>query len=190
MTLRTSDIRAWPGITTAALFAVALAACSAPPDRAATDDYPVFHAAATEDDVAEIAHSQNLVTDMELPADEVRWVGQHDDTDFYATIGPSETVDDGHILCFIIAAHELEVAGASCSSDPYDPSDPTLQNRVGAPGGAVQAFLIPAETQLEEADGWHRASEHVVVLTDPAAQPELMGTVADETDIVLQRITG
>ena len=54
----------------------------------------------------------------------------------------------------------------------------------------MQAFLIPAETQLEEAYGWHRASEHVVVLTDPAAQPELTGTVADETDIVLQRITG
>ena len=140
MTLRTFDIRAWPGITTAALFAVALAACSAPPDRAATDDYPVFHAAATEDDVAEIAHSQNLVTDMELPADEVRWVGQHDDTDFYATIGPSETVDDGHILCFIIAAHELEVAGASCSSDPYDPSTPHCKTALERPAVLCRRF--------------------------------------------------
>jgi predicted esterase len=75
MTLRTSGTRTRSSIaTTTALFAVVLAACSTPPDRAATDDYPVFTAEATDDDVAEIAHSQNLVTDMELPAQEVRWV--------------------------------------------------------------------------------------------------------------------
>lgn len=193
MTIRTFATKTWSGIaSTAATFVgvFVLAACGTTPDREATDDYPAFTDEATDQDVPEIAHSEDLAAEMELPAQEVRWVGHHDDTDFYATLGPSETAEDGQVVCFIIAAHALEVAGASCSTDPYDPNDPTLQTRVGATGGAVQAFLVPANTQLEDADGWHRASEHVVVLTDPAAQPELAGTVADETDVVLQRITG
>ncbi len=179
------------GITTVTvLSAVGLAGCTGSPERTVTEDYPIFDQQATDQDVPSIAHSQDLAADMELPAKDVRWVGQHDGTDFYATLGESQTSDDDHVLCFIIAAHEFEVAGASCSSDPYDPSDPVRQARVGSTAGAVQAFLIPANAKLEQADGWYRASEHVVVLTDPSAQSELTGRLPDHTEITLQRITG
>lgn len=193
MTQGTPVTRTRTGIAPAAALSASvfiLSGCSSPPDRGATDDYPVFDQEATEQDVPAIAHSQDLAADMELPADEVRWVGHHEQTDFYATLGPSAAQEDSQVVCFIIAAHELEVAGASCSTDPYDPVEPTVNTRVGSPGGAVQAFLIPTNTQLQDADGWERVSDHVVVLTDPAAQPELAGTVANDTDIVLQRITG
>lgn len=193
MTTRTSGTRSWSGtVRSAVLFSgvVILSACDTAPDRSATDDYPVFNDEATEQDIPAMEHSENLSAEMELPAEEVRWVGNYDDTDFYATLGSSETAEDDQVLCFIVAAHELEVAGAACSTDPYDHTDPTVKTRVGATGGAVQAFLVPADTELEEADGWQRASDYVVVLTDPSAQPELTGTVADDTDIVLQRITG
>lgn len=168
---------------------LALTSCGSSPQRTALDDYPVFHEEATEQDVPEMAHSDDLSVDMDLPADEVRWVGEHDQTDFYATVGPSDD-DADQVVCLIIAAHELEVAGASCSPDPYNPTDPAVTVRVGATGGAVQAFLVPATTELEDAEGWHRASDYVVVLTDPSAQLELHGTVADDTDIVLRRISG
>lgn len=165
-----------------------LTSCASAPERTAVDDYPVFTEEATEQDVPEMDHSEDLAQDMDLPANEVRWVGAHHETDFYATLGPSEVEDTEQVVCLIIAAHELEVAGASCSTDPYDPTDPTVSVRVGATGGAVQAFLVPAATELQDAEGWHRASDYVVVLTDPAAQVELEGTVANDTDIALRRV--
>lgn len=167
-----------------------LTSCASAPDRTAVDDYPVFTEPATDQDVPEMAHSEDLAQDMELPAEEVRWVGAYEETDFYATLGPSEADETEQLVCLIVAAHELEVAGASCSSDPYDPTAPTVSVRVGATGGAVQAFLVPAATELQDADGWHRASDYVVVLTDPAAQVELEGAVAQDTDIALRRVGG
>lgn len=167
---------------------VVLTSCAASPDRTAVDDFPVFTEPATDQDVPEMAHSEDLAQDMDLPAEEVRWVGTHNDTEFYATLGPSEVEETAQVVCLIIAAHELEVAGASCSTDPYDPTEPSVSVRVGSTGGAVQAFLVPAATALQDADGWHRASDYVVVLTDPAAQVELEGTVANDTDIALRRV--
>lgn len=172
------------------LTALALVGCDTAADRAVSDDYPVFDTPATERDIPEMAHTDDLLGDMSVPAEEVRWVGTHDATDFFAALVPSKQDASDHVLCFFVLAHELEVAGASCSPDPYNASDPTITVRVAGTQGAVQAFLIPASTTLESADGWHRASNHVVVLTDPSAQPELTGTVSHETDITLRRITG
>lgn len=185
-----------PGAVLLSLAALLIVtACSSAADRTALDDCPVFTEGATERDVASVAHSDDLVAEMELPATEVRWVGSHDDTDFddtdfYAALVPSEVEETRHVVCFIVAAHELEVAGSSCSPDPYDSSDPSVQVRVGATGGAVEAFLIPAATNLEVVDGWHRASDYVVFLTNTAAQPEIEGRLVDDTEIVLRRITG
>ena len=183
----------FPGLVRASILsagAVVIAACATTPDRTALDDYPVFTHEATDRDKPEIAHSDDLLTDMEFTVDEVRWVGEYEATDFYAAVLPSEAAADAQVVCFFIAAHDLEVAGASCTADPYDAQEPAVPLRVAGTGGAVQAFLIPSATELDDADGWHRASDNVVVLTNPAAQAELNGQVANDTDIVLRRMTG
>ena len=182
-----------PGLFPAVLlsaFTLALAGCGTEPERTALDDYPVFTTEATQRDQPEIAYSDDLLADMEFTVDEVRWIGEHDATDFYAALLPSQAADDEQIVCFFIAAHDLEVAGASCTADPYNSQEPTVPLRVAGTGGAVQAFLIPADTALDDADGWHRASDNVVVLTNPAAQAELNGKVSGDTEIMLRRITG
>ena len=186
-------IRRFPGMVRAIVLSAGILVCSAcgnTPDRTAADDYSVFTKKATSRDTPEIAHSDDLLADMDFTVDEVRWVGEHEATDFYAALVPSETNADEQVVCFFITAHDLEVAGASCTADPYDSRAPTVPLRVAGTGGAIQAFLIPAATELEDADGWHRASDNVVVLTNPAAQAELKGQVADDTDILLRRSTG
>lgn len=183
----------FPGLFPAVILgacAVALAGCATESERTAREDYPVFETEATQRDHPEIAYSDDLLADMEFTVDEVRWVGEHEATDFYAALVPSEAGADAQVVCFFIAAHDLEVAGASCTADPYDSQEPAVPLRVAGTGGAIQAFLIPATTELDDADGWHRASDNVVVLTNPAAQAELSGQVAGDTDILLRRITG
>lgn len=185
--------RRFPGMIRAIVLSagtLVFTACGTAPDRAAADDYPVFTDEATARDQPEIAHSDDLLADMDFTVDEVRWVGEYEATDFYAALVPSETDADEQVVCFFIAAHDLEVAGASCTADPYDSQEPTVPLRVAGTGGAVQAFLIPAAAELEDADGWHRASDNVVVLTNPAAQAQLKGQVAEDTDFLLRRITG
>ena len=182
-----------PGLFPAVILSVstlALAGCATESERTALDDYPVFTTEATQRDQPEIAYSDDLLADMEFTVDEVRWVGEHDATDFYAALLPSEAAAEAHVVCFFIAAHDLEVAGASCTADPYNSQEPTVPLRVAGTGGAVQAFLIPADTALDDADGWHRASDNVVVVTNPAAQVELNGKVAGDTEIMLRRMTG
>lgn len=174
----------------ASLSALVLAGCNAAPERTVSDDYLIFQTPATQRDVPEMAHTDDLLGELNIPVEEVRWVGSHETTDFFAALVRSKQDTADHVLCFFVLAHELEVAGASCSPDPYSAGDPTVSVRVAGTGGAVQAFLIPAATTLETADGWHRASDHVVVLTDRSAQPELTGTVYEESDITLRRMTG